>query len=65
MRGYIRNSCFYSLENIRQVYVWGSTCDGYRVRLFYTDGFSEDIQTGTDRKNAETVFSEICSLLKK
>lgn len=64
MRGYIRNNCFYSLENIRQVYVWGSTCDGYRVRLVYTDGFADDIKT-TDKENAEAVFSEICSLLKK
>lgn len=64
MRGYIRNNCFYSLENIRQAYVWGSTCDGYRVRLVYTDGFADDIKT-TDKKNAEEIFSEICSLLKK
>ena len=60
MRGYIRNNCFYSLENIRQMYV----CDGYRVRLVYTDGFANDIKT-TDKKNAEEIFSEICSLLKK
>lgn len=65
MKGYIRNNCFYSLENIRQVYIWGATCDGYRVRLFYTDGFAEDINIGTNKTEAEAVFQEICTLLKK
>ncbi len=65
MKGYIKDNCFYSLENIRQVSVWGTTCDGYRVRLVYTDGFVEDIKTGTNKTEAETAFRVICTLLKE